>query len=110
MASKFNYARSQKTAKRLITKFGQVGAIQRYIDDYTETAVNLVVLEYSDKEVDGTRIQSTDKKIYVENTTFEISKNDRVKTSDGKVYEIIPPVKFLSPAGVNVFTEIQGRS
>lgn len=109
MASKFNYARSQATAKRLITKFGQVGAVQRY-PDYTDTPVNMVVLEYSTRDVDGTRITAKDRRIYVENVPFEISKNDRIKDAAGTVYEIIPPVKPLSPAGTIVFTEVQGRS
>lgn len=110
MASKFNYARTQATAKRLITKFGQVGAVQRFSDDYAETSVNMVVLEYATREVDGTRVTAKDRRIYVESLPFEISKNDRIKDAAGTVYEIIPPVKPLSPAGTIVFTEIQGRS
>ena len=63
----FNYLRSQATADRLISKFGQVGAIQRSAPGagpandpgpatVTSYSVAIAVLEYSNSEIDGTRI------------------------------------------------------
>jgi hypothetical protein len=108
----FNYTRAQATADRLIKKFGGTGAIQRQSLSWAETAVPLVVIDYRVDQVDGTRIRSTDKQIFVsmKGQSFEIDENDRVKDPAGNVYSIVPPVKPLDPSSsVLVFVELQGR-
>ncbi len=117
MAS-FDYARSRATAERLIAKFGTAGAIRRavktgpdYDPEITETdyPCTLVTLEYDDRDIDGTLVLSTDKKIYVstQGLSITIEKSDRV-IADGKAY-VIERLKPLSPAGIVVLWEVQGR-
>lgn len=114
----FDYARSRATAERLIAKFGTAGAIRRavtsgpdYDPDITETdyLCTLVTLEYDDRDIDGTLVLSTDKKIYVSTKGLSITleKRDSV-IADGKAYAI-ERLKPLSPAGIVVFWEVQGR-
>jgi hypothetical protein len=128
----FNYARSINTADRLIKKFGQLGAIRRTIAGggpsrnpgpatFEFYRVSLAVLEYDVREVDGTNILSTDKQVYVSVKGFSLviepSKDAVVlggtwvaaQYQGGQVMTIIPPVKQLNPAGINVFWELQAR-
>lgn len=114
----FDYARSRATAERLIAKFGAVGAIRRSVTsgpDYdpeitdTDYACTLVTLEYDDAKVDGTLIRKTDKLIYVSTAGLSITlaESDKVVAA-GDVYAI-ENLKPLSPAGIVVFWEVQGR-
>jgi len=117
MAS-FDYGRSRAVAERLIAKFGTTGAIRRevktgpdYDPEITETdyPCTLVTLEYDDRDIDGSLVLSTDKKIYVstQGLSITLEKSDRV-IADGKAYAI-ERLKPLSPAGIVVFWEVQGR-
>lgn len=117
MAS-FDYGRSRAVAERLIAKFGTTGAIRRsvktgpdYDPDITETdyACTLVTLVYDDAKVDGTLIRKTDKMIYVSTAGLSITlaESDKVVAA-GEVYAI-ENLKPLSPAGIVVFWEVQGR-
>lgn len=115
--AKFNYAKSRNTASRLIEKFGQRGAIQRYTagsgrPTYPETPCDLVVLDYRTDQIDGTRITSKDRIIYIsmKGIDFELAKEDRIRDGTGTVYEIIPPLKPLNPGGTTVYVEVQGRA
>jgi hypothetical protein len=120
MAAGFNYARSAATAQRLIEKFGQKGKLLKYVEPAssnvkpTYTTINdvgMVVLDYSTRQIDGTRIQANDRMIYVGvRNVSDISPVDRIQDATGATYEIIDPVKPLNPGGVVVFYEIQGRS
>lgn len=114
----FDYARARATAERLIAKFGTTGAIRRsvktgpdYDPEITETdyACTLVTLEYDDAKIDGTLIRKTDKLIYVSTAGLGITlaESDRV-IADGKAYAI-ENLKPLSPAGIVVYYEVQGR-
>lgn len=117
MAS-FDYGRSRAVAERLIAKFGTTGAIRRSVKtgpDYdpeitdTDYSCTLVTLEYDDRDIDGTLVLSTDKKIYVstQGLSITLEKSDRV-IADGNAYAI-ERLKPLSPAGLAVFWEVQGR-
>lgn len=114
----FDYARARATAERLIAKFGTTGAIRRtvtsgpdYDPDITETyyPCTLVTMEYDDAKVDGTLIRKTDKLIYVSTAGLSITlaESDKV-VAGGEVYAI-ENLKPLSPAGLVVYYEIQGR-
>lgn len=113
----FDYAEMQAVAEELIAEFGMVGTIIR--DTKTGPAYNpsiiptpypctLVVLDYEDDRIDGTLIKRTDKLIYVaaSNLPINIEESDRVAAID--TYAIIRS-KPLSPAGMTVYYEIQGR-
>lgn len=117
MAS-FDYARSRATAERLIAKFGAGGFIRRSITsgpDYDpvitheEYDCQLVTLEYSDKDVDGTLIRNTDKLIYISTAglTITLEKSDKIIAAGEE--HAIENLKPLSPAGIVVFWEVQGR-
>ncbi|MBE0563577.1 hypothetical protein JQC79_19360 [Ochrobactrum anthropi] len=117
--AKFNYARSVATANRLIDKFGQTGAIRR-----TETSgdpwnpgtsdtdypCTLVALDYDQKDVDGTLIKSTDKKVYVAIKGLAIQPTTTDKVIIGGVVSTIVEAKPLNPAGIIVLFEFQIRS
>ena len=117
MAS-FDYGRSRAVAERLIAKFGTTGAIRREVKtgpDYdpeitdTDYPCTLVTLEYDDAKVDGTLIRKTDKLIYVSTAGLSITlaESDKVVAA-GDVYAI-EKLKPLSPAGIVVYYEVQGR-
>lgn len=115
----FDYARSRATAERLIARFGMTGAIRRstqsgptYDPVLTDTdyACQLVVMNYEDREVDGTLILSTDKKLYVSTAGLPITLERSDKIVAGGVAFSIEKLKPLSPAGVIVFWEVQGRA
>lgn len=114
----FDYARARATAERLIAKFGTTGAIRRSVKtgpDYdpeitdTDYACTLVTLEYDDAKVDGTLIRKTDKLIYVSTAGLSITlaESDKI-IAGGEVYAI-EKLKPLSPAGIVVYYEVQGR-
>ncbi|MBP2508105.1 hypothetical protein J2855_001740 [Agrobacterium tumefaciens] len=112
------YEEMREVAEEMIAEFGMPGAIRRavisgpdYDPEITETdyACSLVTLEYEDRDIDGTLVLSTDKKIYVstQGLSITLEKSDRV-IADGKAYAI-ERLKPLSPAGIVVFWEVQGR-
>jgi len=114
----FNYAEVRAVAEELIGEFGTTGAIRRsvktgpdYDPEVTETdyPCTLVTLEYDDAKVDGTLIRKTDKLIYVSTAGLSITlaESDKV-VAGGEVYAI-ENLKPLSPAGLVVYYEVQGR-
>ncbi|NKC29145.1 hypothetical protein [Brucella ciceri] len=117
--ARFNYARSVQTANRLIDKFGQIGAIRR-----TETSgdpwdpgtsdtdypCTLVALDYNQKDVDGTLIKSTDKKVYVATKGLTIQPTTTDKVIIGGIVSTIVQAKPLNPAGMIVYFELQARA
>tara|TARA_R110002051_G_scaffold230715_1_gene292710 strand:+ start:755 stop:1123 length:369 start_codon:yes stop_codon:yes gene_type:complete len=118
----FNYARPKATADRLLTRFGQLGAVRRpgtpTGPDYDPTpgvdvdhAARFAVLDYEASEIDGSRVLATDKKVIlaVGSLTITPALDDKLVEADGTVYRIIPPLKPLSPAGTVVLFEIQCR-
>ena len=115
----FDYAEMRDVAEELIAEFGMSGAIRRstqsgpsYDPVVTDTdyACQLVVMNYEDREVDGSLILSTDKKLYISTAGLPITleRSDKI-VADGVAYSI-EKLKPLSPAGIVVFYEIQGRA
>ena len=120
--SAYDYSRAVATANRLLTRFGQLGAIRRTgaptgpAYDPTPGAVvdhpaRFAMLDYEASEIDGTRVLATDKKalLAVGSLTITVALDDKLVEADGTVYKIIPPLKPLSPAGTVVMYEIQCR-
>lgn len=114
----YDYAKSQGTADRLIDKFGQVGTVKRTENtgtpwNPTQTIMDydckLVVLSYNNKDIDGSLIKASDKKVYVSalGLTIEPMTTDKLVIA-GKENTIIS-VKPLNPAGVSVYYECQCR-
>lgn len=118
----FDYSRPRATADRLIAKFGQVGAIRRTVttggdpwnpgSGTTETTnypATLVMLDYEAREVDGSLIRATDKKVLVSaDVSVEPAESDQLVVG-GTALEIVS-VKPLSPAGTVVLYEVQARA
>lgn len=116
--AKFNYARSVQTANRLIDKFGQTGAIRRTetsgdpwdpSTSDTDYPCTLVALDYDQKDVDGTLIKSTDKKVYVAVAGLPIQPTTTDKVIIGGVVSAIVQAKPLNPAGTVVYWMLQAR-
>lgn len=118
----FNYGRTKLTADRLISKFGADGSIRRVgaptgpsYDPIPGQPVDhpcrFVVLDYSNDEVDGTRILATDKKVLlaVGDLTITPTTSDLLVDGPSSSYKIIPPLKPLSPAGTVILYEVQAR-
>ncbi|WP_146617680.1 hypothetical protein [Rhodoplanes serenus] len=118
--SAFDYARSRATADRLIARFGQSGAIRRAgapsgdpwnptAGESTDHPCALVVLAYDTREIDGTLIRSSDRKVLVAagGLAVEPTAADRIVIG-GTALEIVR-VAPLAPGGTVVLYEIQAR-
>jgi hypothetical protein len=122
MLNQFDYAKSAATADRLLKKFGQTGAIRRTsasggdnpwdpespttIDHPCTLAILPINLQDAGKDVGGTLIKASDKRILVsvEGLTITPTTTDHVVTAAG-VY-IIVKNSTLSPAGIPVIHDI----
>jgi hypothetical protein len=116
----FNYTRSRATADRLITRFGQAGAIRRNTagdgDPWepgagtdTDHSVQLAVIDYTSRDRDGTLIQQSDRRVLISAQGLAITptSGDQVVIG-GQAYAIID-VKPLEPGGTVVMYEAQVR-
>lgn len=117
--AKFNYPRSVAVANKLIDKFGQTGAIRRTetsgdpwdpSTSDTDYPCTLVALDYDQKDVDGTLIKSTDKKVYVATKGLPIQPTTTDKVIIGGAVSAIVQAKPLNPAGTVVYFELQARA
>lgn len=118
---KFDYAKSQITALRLLDKFGMAGQIVRGtpgsgpVWDPGEPVVTsypctMAVLKFDNKDIDGTLIKATDKKVYVAAKGLSIVPTTTDRISIGGVQHTIVRVMPLNPAGVNIYYEFQARN
>lgn len=114
----FNYTRLQDTAKRLIARFGQTGALRRMESDNdpfnpSQTPVDHVctfaVLDYAKKDVDGTLIRQTDQMVYLSVAGLSITPETTDQLIVGGAVMTVVNVKPLSPAGTVLFYELQVR-
>lgn len=113
----FDYTRSRATADRLIARYGQTGQLLVYTKTgtydptvtYPATACTLVVLEYESREVDGTRVLATDKKVLLKATGLSAAPKTSDRLSIGGVEHSIVRVEPLSPGGTVVIYTLQVR-
>jgi nucleoside-diphosphate-sugar epimerase len=116
----FDYANSRATAERLLARFGQVGAIERVTpgggpahnpgpSTTTSYPATLVALDYSDRERDGTLIQTGDRKVLISTAGLSITPTsaDRI-VIQGSRFEIVN-LNPLDPAGTVVMWQVQVR-
>ena len=118
--STFDYARAVATADRLIKKFGQAGKVRRPTTTgpgYKPTAgapddhdARFAVIKFALKDVDGTRVLVTDKKVYLSAAGLPVvpTASDKLVEADGGELKIVA-IEPLKPAGTVVFYEIQAR-
>jgi len=119
----FDYARTAGTAKRLLTRFGQVVTVMREVaggyDPTTGTVVpgssegysiKGAVMNYRTQDVDGTRVLQSDKRILLApDAAFAPKPGDRVTLADTTVLTVIS-VRETNPAGTAVLYELQVRA
>lgn len=112
------YEEMREFAADMIAEFGLSATIKRTINSgpahnptqtVTDHACKLVVFEYKDERIDGTLIKRSDKMIYLSTAGLSISpvKGD-VIVAGAEIFNV-ESVSPLSPAGVVVFWEVQGR-
>lgn len=123
----FNYARSRRTADRLITRFGSIGAIRRGGGTSGGDSTNsqpstggsdgepqdfpatLVIVDYSEQERNGTLVRQTDRKALIATKGLMIEPtNSDLLVVDGDEYAIIN-VMPLKPGPIVVLYEAQVR-
>lgn len=117
----FDYARPLATANRLITRYGQLGAIRRTPQtgtSYNPTAgtpvdhpARFVITEFDRDEIDGSRVLMTDKKALVApgSLTIDPTPSDHLVEADGTVWNIVPPVQTLRPKDTTLLHTLQVR-
>lgn len=119
----FDYTKTRDTAERLLTRFGAAGVIRRITvtggDPWnpgsgTPTTVNhaatMVVTDYAAREIDGTVILATDRKVLVSTSGLSITPaTSDLVVLDGQTLAIVS-VKPLKPAGTVVMYELQCRA
>jgi len=117
----FDYARAAATAERLIRKFGAPGAIHRETPGsgpsydpgpptVTDHPAHIVLTAYSNREIDGQRILSTDRKALVEPAIgIEPTTSDLLVTADGATLTVMS-VDLLRPATTTVVFVLQVRA
>jgi hypothetical protein len=114
----FNYARAEATAKRLITRFGQTvtqhvisGTGDAWNPSQTETDYSLkaAVMNYQGRDIDGTLIEATDKRVIVSTEGMTVTLDAAHKLTIGGVKHSIVNVRELNPGGTVVYYEAQVR-
>lgn len=119
--AKFDYARAQATALRLLDKFGAAGEIWRDVPgsgpiydpgDPTiqKTPCTLAVLKFDNRDIDGTLIKASDKKVYISAKGLAIVPLTTDRLMIGVSAHTIVRVMPLNPAGVDVYFEVQARA
>lgn len=114
------YARLQQTANRLILKYGQVGKVTRYTAPSGSEggeptpdihAAKILPLTYDIRLIDGTRITTADRQIYISSVGLSIEPrpDDVVTDAKGVEYTIIAGDPNNYDGLTNVVFIVQGR-
>ncbi|RZJ47429.1 MAG: hypothetical protein EON87_00920 [Brevundimonas sp.] len=108
------------TAKEMITEFGAPGAIRRQSPGAgpsydpgppiaTDHHATMVMTKFSNREIDGQRILSTDRKALVApGAEVEPTTSDLLVTADGATLTIVN-VEVLRPATTTILWKLQVR-
>lgn len=114
----FNYAASAALASRLIERFGAVAVLKRLADAtydpatssasplVTNHATVAVVIDYDQRQIDGTLIRQGDRRAYMD--AAEAPRQGDVLTWQGADLRVVA-VRPLSPGGTAVLFEAQLR-
>lgn len=112
------YEEMADVASDLIEEFGQTGALRRTVNTGTphnptqasvDHACTLVVSEYKNFEIDGSRVLATDKKVLLSTASLAIEPVLSDKLLIGGVSHSIVRVMPISPGGTTVLWEMQCR-
>ena len=119
------YSGLQSTASRLLTQFGkpmtlriQTGSVydpvtQTNVPAYTDYPVSGLVLNYGRERSgavseNGTLVQTNDRKLLLSVSDAPIPSIGALVVDGADIYTV-ENVKALSPAGINLLFELQGR-
>lgn len=116
-----DYARFKATGDRLVGGGGQAGFVRRpgtstgpahnpTIGAPVNHPATFIVTDYRSREIDGTRIQTGDKRVAmaVGSLTITPSTTDLLVDASGQVYKIVD-CKPVDPAGTVIFFKLQVR-
>jgi hypothetical protein len=114
----FDYAPLQATANDLISQFGQLATLRKYVASgpafspsvtHESHDCQIVDMTHMGKMSDGTRIETGESLLYMAkgSLTVEPTLSDQV-TFGGQTYQIIKTMP-LKPGGIVLFYEIQAR-
>lgn len=119
--TQFDYSRSLASATRMIARYGKAGFIRRpgavtgpaydpTIGEPTDHPARFVVTDYATKDIDGTRVLATDKKVMVSvgSLTIAPTTSDRLVDAGGIVYNI-EAVNPVEPGDTVLLYWIQAR-
>ena len=123
MVDKFDYSRLRSTANRLIGRFGPISpaifleptsgsgdAFNQTEGAPTQHPVDVVVLNYDRKEIDGARILATDKKVLIAVGDGSLTPSSTWSLSiGGIVYQLAAPLSPLQPGDTVLLWEAQCR-
>ena len=119
----FDYARPAATAKRLLTRFGQVVTVKRVTPGGYDPATGATtadvtngyscsgaVMNYASRDIDGTLVQRGDVRVLLAppDAAFEPKPGDTVTLADATVLTVIN-AQATKPAGSPVLYEVQAR-
>lgn len=116
MIQRNNYLEDRADADEMIAEFGQAATLRRPTNSgpawdptitWAETGCTVVVTEFSNREVDGTRVLATDKKVLMAVPAIAPATSDRLAI--GGVEYSIERVEPLAPGGVSVMFTLQAR-
>jgi len=117
----FDYTKTREKANSLIVKFGMPLIVRRAQTDsttpwnpeelsHTDYPGYGVVTEFNRREVDGTLVQTGDKKVLLSAEDLQIApETSDLVVVDGVEYKIVT-INPLSPAGTVVLYELQIRA
>ena len=114
-----DYLADRADADELIDEFGQSGLLRRPVtsgpdhdpieEDPDDHPAVFAVLDYTNSEIDGTRVLATDKKVYLSVAALSIGPTSSDQLVVGGISHAIIRVKPLAPSGTVVLWELQVR-
>lgn len=120
MVEKFDYDESVADAIELIEEFGRTATLKQTTNSGTahdptqstaEHACTVVTLTWENKEIDGTLIKATDRKILIslDGLTVTPALGDKIVIGS-ETLRLVAPFKPFSPASTVVFYETNARA
>jgi hypothetical protein len=118
--ARFDYAKAEALAKRLIERFGQTvtqHVIANTGDAWNPTQTELdpaptltaAVLNYRTREIDGTLIKASDKKVVFSTEAMTVALDVAHKVTIGGTKYSVLDVRELNPGGAVVYYEARCR-
>lgn len=117
----FDYSRPAATAKRLLTRFGQVVTVKRVTPGGYDPATGATtadvtngyscagaVMNYASRDIDGTLVQRGDVRVLIAPDVADAPKTGDTLAAAGRTLTVIR-VDTLAPTGTAVLYDVQAR-